>query len=211
MKNHFLALLAVTACAASAVAQTSPAPAASGSLSNEERVRAIGYLKETEKDFLAAIDKVSDAQWKFKAAPDRWSIAETAEHIAIAEDLIWGRVNEMMKAPANPEKSAETQGKDKVILERIPDRSHKAKAPEVLKPTGKFATREELVKHFTEVRAKEIAFLEQTKEDLRNHIAENPALGLMDAYQWVIFNGAHSKRHTAQIAEVKTDAKYPKG
>jgi hypothetical protein len=210
MKNNFLALLAATACAASAVAQSSPGPIASGALTNEERVRAIGYLKETEKDFLTAIDKVSDAQWKFKAAPDRWSIAETAEHIAVAEDLIWGRVNEMMKAPANPEKSAETQGKDKVILDRIPDRSHKAKAPEALKPTGKFATREELVNHFKEVRAKEIAFLEQTKEDLRNHIAENPALGQMDAYQWVIFNGAHSKRHTAQIAEVKTDAKYPK-
>jgi hypothetical protein len=32
----------------------------------------------------------------------------------------------------------------------------------------------------------------------------------MDAYQWVIFNGAHSKRHTAQIEEVKTDSNYPK-
>src|SRR3954464_10867147 len=210
MKNNFLSLLAATACAASAVAQSSPGPIASGALTNEERVRAIGYLKETEKDFLAAIDGVSDAQWKFKAAPDRWSIAETAEHIALAEDLIWGRVNEMMKAPANPERRAETQGKDKIILDKVPDRSRKAQAPEALKPTGKFATREELVKHFSEVRAKEIAFLEQTKEDLRNHIADNPALGQMDAYQWVIFNGAHSKRHTAQIEEVKTDAKYPK-
>jgi hypothetical protein len=32
----------------------------------------------------------------------------------------------------------------------------------------------------------------------------------MDAYQWIIFNGAHSKRHTAQIVEVKADANYPK-
>ena len=60
------------------------------------------------------------------------------------------------------------------------------------------------MKHFKEVRAKEIAFLEQTKADLRNHIADNPALDAMDAYQWIIFNGAHSKRHTAQIEEVKT-------
>ncbi|MEY2483294.1 MAG: hypothetical protein QOK24_1822 [Verrucomicrobiota bacterium] len=210
MKITLLALLAATACASSLLAQSSPAPAASGSLTTEERESAIKYLKETQKDFLSAINGVSDAQWKFKAAPDRWSIAETAEHITTAEDLIWGRVNEMMKAPVNPDKRAETQGKDKIILEKIPDRSRKAKAPEVLKPTGKFPTREELVKHFTEARAKEIAFLEQTKEDLRNHIAENPALGMMDAYQWVIFNGAHSKRHTAQIQEVKTDANYPK-
>jgi len=32
----------------------------------------------------------------------------------------------------------------------------------------------------------------------------------MDAYQWVIFNGANSKRHTTQIEEVKTDGNYPK-
>jgi hypothetical protein len=211
MKLTFLALLTAAACVASSgLAQTSPTPAGSGSLTKEERERAISYLKETEKAFLAAVDGVSDAQWKFKAAPDRWSVAETAEHIATAEDFIWGRVKEIMKAPANPERRAETAGKDKVIYEKIPDRSHKAQAPEVLKPTGKFATREELVKHFKETRGKEIALLEETKEDLRSHIADNPALDAMDAYQWIIFNGAHSKRHTAQIVEVKADASYPK-
>ncbi len=210
MNKISLAVIAAIVCAAAAFAQTSPAPASSGSLTKEERQRAVDYLKQTENDFLAAIDGVSDAQWKFKAAPDRWSIAETAEHIATAEDFIWARVNEMMKAPANPERRAETQGKDQMVLEKIPDRSRKAKAPEALKPTGKFATREELVKHFKETRAKEITFIEQTKEDLRSHIADNPALDAMDAYQWVIFNGAHSKRHTAQIADVKTDANYPK-
>ena len=210
MKQTFFVFLAAAACAVSSLAQTSPAPSSSGALSKDERERAISYLKETEKNFLAAIDGVSDAQWKFKAAPDRWSIAETAEHIATAEDFIWARVNEMMKAPANPERRAETQGKDKIILDKIPDRSRKAQAPEPLKPTGKFATREELVKHFKEVRGKEIAFLEGTKEDLRSHIADNPALDAMDAYQWVTFNGAHSKRHTAQIEEVKTAANYPK-
>jgi hypothetical protein len=211
MKHTLLALLAATACAAFTLAATSPAPVApGGSLTEEERARAVNYLKETEKGFLAAIDGVSDAQWKFKAAPDRWSIEQTAEHIVTAEDFFWRNVNEIMKAPANPEKRAETEGKDKAILEKVPDRSHKAQAPEALKPTGKFATREELVTHFKDVRAKEIAFLEQTKADLRNHIADNPAFGPMDAYQWIILNGAHSKRHTAQIEEVKADANYPK-
>jgi hypothetical protein len=210
MKHTFLPLFLALAWAASALAQASPAAVSSGSLTKEERDTAVNYLKETEKNFLAAIDGVSDAQWKFKAAPDRWSVAETAEHIATAEDFIWSRVEEMMKAPANPERRAETAGKDKLIFDKIPDRSRKAQAPEPLKPTGKFATRAELVKHFNDTRAKEIAFLEETKEDLRSHIADNPALDAMDAYQWVIFNGAHSKRHTAQIEEVKADANYPK-
>ena len=210
MKHTLLALLAAATCAASTLAQTSSAPATSASLTTEERERAIKYLKETEADFLAAIQGVSDAQWKFKAAPDRWSIAETAEHIASAEDLIFNRVGEMMKASATPGRRAETQGKDEIIMGKIPDRSRKAQAPEVLKPSGKFATRDELVKQFKETRAKEIGFLQETKEDLRSRIAPHPALDMMDAYQWLLFNGAHAKRHTAQIEEVKIDPKYPK-
>ena len=50
----------------------------------------------------------------------------------------------------------------------------------------------------------------ETKEDLRSHFEEHPALKTMDAYQWLIFNGAHCKRHTAQILEVKADPNYPK-
>ena len=120
MKNISLALFAAIACAAPVLGQNSPAPAGSASLTQEERQRAVDYMKETEKAFLAAVEGVSDAQWTFKPAPDRWSIAETAEHNAVAEDLIWSRVRELMKAPANPEKRADTQGKDTIIFEKIP-------------------------------------------------------------------------------------------
>ena len=147
MKHIFLALFALTACVASAFAQTSPAATASVSLTKEDRQTAINYLQETEKNFLAAINGLSDAHCKLKAAPDRWSIAQVAEHIATAEDFFWSSVGNMMQEPANPERASETAGKDKIIFDKVPDRSHKAQAPEPLKLTGKFATREELVKH----------------------------------------------------------------
>jgi hypothetical protein len=180
-------------------------------LTKEERDRAVEYLKQTEKEFLASIAGVSEAQWKFKAAPDRWSIAETAEHIAVAEQTIWDLVStKIMKSPATPEKRAEVQGKDEIIVTKIPDRSRKAQAPERLKPTGRWATEAALVKDFEATRAKEIEYVAETKEDLRNHFEDHPALKTMDAYQWLIFNGAHCKRHTAQILEVKADPNYPK-
>lgn len=187
------------------------AASAGSSLTQAERDRAIAYMNETKKDFLAAIENVSDAQWKFKAAPEKWSIAETAEHIAVAEDTIWQLISQkIMKSPATPEKAAEVKGKDEIILEKVPDRSHKAQAPEMLKPTGRFATKADLIKSFTEERDKEIAYVKETKEDLRSHFEEHPALKTMDAYQWLLFNSAHCKRHTAQILEVKADAAYPK-
>jgi ribosomal protein S15P/S13E len=185
--------------------------AESGTLTKEERDRAIDYLKQTQKDFLAAIEGVSETQWKFKASPERWSIAETAEHIALAEQTIWGLVTgKIMKSPAAPEKRAEVKGKEETILSVIPDRSKKAQAPERLQPTGRWATRAALVKDFETIRGQEIAYLTETTEDLRNHFEEHPFLKTMDAYQWLLFNGAHGKRHTAQILEVKADPNFPK-
>jgi hypothetical protein len=218
MKLLFFALFAVAVSASPVCGQSSPSPvppktsaAASSTLTKEERDRAVEYLKQTQKDFVAATEGLSDAQWKFKAAPDRWSIAEVSEHIAIAEQTIWELVSgKIMKSPATPEKAAEAKGKDEIILTRVPDRSRKAQAPEQLKPTGRWATRAALVKDFESKRAQEIAYLTETKDDLRNHFEEHPALKTLDAYQWLIFNGAHCKRHTAQILEVKADPNYPK-
>ena len=218
MRTILLVLLAIVASVGPLCGQSSPAAAApktstaeSGTLTKEERQRAVDYLRETQKEFLAAIDGLSEEQWKFKAAPDKWSIAETAEHIAVTEDLIWDRVTgKIMKSPATPEKRAEVKGKEEMIMKVIPDRSQKANAPEQLQPTGRWATRAELVKDFEATRAKEIAYLNETKEDLRSHFGDHPFLKTMDAYQWLVFNGAHGKRHTEQILEVKADPNFPK-
>ena len=200
-----------------AFGQASPSPSSktasqeSVTLTAEERARAIEYLKQTQKDFLASIEGVSEAQWKFKAAPDRWSIAETAEHITVAEQTIWDLVSgKIMKSPAAPEKRAEVKGKEEKIVNAIPDRSRKAQAPEQLKPTGRWANRAALTKEFESIRGKEISYVTDTKEDLRSHFEEHPFLKTMDAWQWLLFNGAHCKRHTAQILEVKADPNYPK-
>jgi hypothetical protein len=119
MRTIFLAFLAVAfsmtqLCGQSSPASTEPSkPAApSGSLTKEERDRAVDYLKQTQKEFLAAIEGLSDAQWKFKSAPDRWSIAEVAEHIAVTEDTIWQLVSgKIMKSPAAPENARKRRGK----------------------------------------------------------------------------------------------------
>ena len=217
MKSFLFAICLASAGISSLLSQTSPTPASkapaqeSATLTPQERKQAIENLKQTEKDFLASIDGVSDAQWRFKAAPDRWSIAETAEHIAIAEQTIWELVTgKIMKSPAAPEKKAEVKGKEEIIFTKIPDRSRKAQAPEQLKPTGRFATRAALTKEFQSIREKEIAYVTETKEDLRSHFEDHPAVKTMDAWQWLLFNGAHCKRHTAQILEVKADPNYPK-
>jgi uncharacterized damage-inducible protein DinB len=179
------------------------------SLTAADRERCQKYLEQTRAGVLEAAKGLSEAQLKFKSAPDRWSVAETLEHITLAEDFLLQNItNGIMKAPAG---SADRDFAkiDAMVLAAVPDRSQKRQAPGPLVPTGRW-TPADTLDHFQKSRAKTIAFLESTP-DLRQHVsADNPFEQPMDAYQWLLFIAAHSERHTKQILEVKSDPNFPK-
>jgi uncharacterized damage-inducible protein DinB len=176
--------------------------------STADRQAAVRYLEETSQQFLKSIEGVSDAQWKFKGGPDRWSIAEVAEHIALSESTILALITE--KVLKGPVVTTKAPLPDEKIKAAITDRTQKAQAPEMLRPTNRWATREALTKDFLAARQKTIDFVKTTDVDLRAHQAEHPALKTIDGYQWILLLAAHSARHTAQIEEVKTTTGYPK-
>jgi DinB superfamily len=179
-----------------------------GEVTKADRDMLVDHLKKTEAAFLKSIDGVSDAQWTWKSAPDRWSVAETSEHITKAEDLLRGTVEGMMKAPAPPDILAKTKGKEEVILKNIPDRTRKAQAPEPLVPKGTYATKAALIDAFKAARAKTLAIASGTS-DLRAYGMAGFPIGEIDAYQGILFLSAHTERHTKQIEEVKATAGYP--
>src|ERR1017187_502929 len=193
----------------SAIAQTTP-QAVPTSLTAEEREAALKQFEATRDNFLKSIAGLSQKQWTFKPAPDRWSVAEVAEHIALSESAIFGLVQkQVMTSPAAPEKREQAKGKDEVILRRMPDRSHKAQAPESLRPTGRWATEADVTKAFEDSRAATMEYIRTTNDDLRDHFFDHPVFGTMDGYQWLLLISAHSARHTAQIEEVKADPNFP--
>jgi hypothetical protein len=97
---------------------------------------------------------------------------------------------------------------DDKVLEVVPDRSRKFQAPEQLRPANRFSSPEAALKHFIESRAKTVELLMNTP-DLRAHVVDSGLLGKIDAYERILFVGAHSERHTKQLLEVKADAKFP--
>src|SRR5689334_15351551 len=108
-------------------------------LTQAEKDKALAYLESTKKDVLDATKDLSPAQWSFKPAPDRWSIAECMEHIAAAEDYIRGQVETgVMKAPAVP--GRDTAAIDAGIIANVPERKTKFQAPEAIKPTNRFGS-----------------------------------------------------------------------
>ena len=195
----FALLLMVGAVAVAASAQE---------VTQAEKDKALQYLETTKKNVLESTKSLSEAQWNFKPAPDRWSVAQVMEHIAAAEDFILGMVKEkVMMAPAG-EPGRDVKKTDEGVLAMIPDRTNKVQAPEPLVPTNRFGSPEGSVKHFVESRATTEDFL-KSATGLRDHVTDSP-MGKLDGYEFVLLIAAHSERHTKQINEVKADPNFPK-
>ena len=173
-----------------------------------DRDALVRELQRTEAKFLKSVDGLSEAQWHFKAAEDRWSIAQVAEHIAAAEPLLRPLIEAAMGKELTPEMLAEAN-KDQMVLKGVVDRSKKFQAPEPLVPTNRFGSPAAAVEAFRKERAETIR-LAQKDVDLRTHGDKHFFLGPLDAYGWFLFDSAHVERHTAQIEEVKADPNFPK-
>ena len=183
--------------------------AGEGAMNDAERAYLLEQLEQSRAAMLASIDGLNEAQWKFKPAPNVWSVQECAEHIVLAESYIFGGAQQVLKTPAVERPAKSNPEVDRVLAARIQDRSQKATAPEPLVPERKFATPADAAKAFIAARQKTIEYVKSTQDDLRTHVGQGPA-GPMDAYQFLLLLSAHSARHTAQIREVEANAAYPK-
>jgi hypothetical protein len=200
---------AVLSVLAISILGIAPAMAADGgTLTDGERAFLIEQMEMSKKAFLASISGLSEAQWKFKPAPNVWSVAECSEHIVLSETFLFDVSQQMLKSPAvaRPEKS--NSEFDHQLAIGVQDRSHKATAPEPITPSGKINSPEDAAKAFTAKRDANEAYVRTTNDDLRTHVAPGPA-GTMDAYQYLVLMATHTARHTAQIKEVQANPNYP--
>jgi len=178
------------------------------SLTQADRDRAIQELNTSRQQFLDSVAGLSRAQWNFKPDEKTWSVAECAEHITVSEDVIFGNISRMLQGPADLDKKDAVT--DDFILKAVVNRTQKFQAPEILRPTHRFATPQEMLGHFKESRARTIAYVTDTQDDLRGHFYDHPVLKTMDAYQWILLLSSHTQRHTAQLNEVKANPNFPK-
>ena len=186
--------------------------AADPRITPEERAKLIRYLHDSQKEFLDLLEGVSDAEWSWKATPEKWSVGETAQHIALAEGFLFDMSSKAMSSAPDPAWETKTRGKTELLERYLVDRSTKVKAPEPLNPVGVTMTRAEVIAKFNENRARTIEFAETTQLPLREHITKGPfpVFDPLNAYHFVLYIPLHNLRHNQQIAEVKASPGYPK-
>jgi hypothetical protein len=148
-------------------------------LTQKERDDAAAYFNETQSNLETALKGLSDNQLKWKSNDSTWSVADCVEHIALAETNLFNWAMGTLKEPANPAKRSELKLTEEMIKKILTDRSFKVKTQEGFIPTGKFGDAWKSLEEFKIKRAGHIAYIKETKDDLRNHFAELP-FGLVD-------------------------------
>ena len=210
MKNTMAMLVCMILLSTLALAFTPPR-SGDGKLTPEERARAIKMLVDSQTEFLSYVEKLSDEQWNFRPAPFKWTVGETAEHIALSEGLLFGAVERALAAPINPDWETKSAGKEPILENILAARKGKANAPEPIQPFKRKMTRTEIMTMFKEGRAKTLKFAEQTDLPLKAHTLDHPfpIFGTLNAYQWLLYIPAHNLRHDKQIVEVMSNPKFP--
>jgi hypothetical protein len=175
-------------------------------LTKGERERAMSELHASRKQVLDAVAGLSQRQLDWKASPEKWSLAEVVEHLAVTEDFL---MEQFRQTAAKPAVSGAKSGlTDEQVLAGMTDRSTPRQAPQPLVPKRTFPTTTAALEAFKERRDRNIACVETTTETgLRQKIFTQFN---MDAYQLFLTMAAHSARHVAQMQEVRATAGFPK-
>lgn len=211
MKSMLAILVCTFLFSTLASAFSNPTPG-DGKITPEERAKAIKMLHDSENEFLGYVEKLSDAQWNFRPAPFKWTVGETAEHIALAEGLLFSAVERALASPVNPDWETKTAKKEAILDNVLAARQGKANAPEPIQPLKRKMSRAEIMTLFKESRAKSYKFIETTDAPLKAHTFDHPfpIFGTLNAYQWFLYIPAHNLRHNKQIAEIMSNPAFPK-
>ena len=183
---------------------------AEGELTKSEKKMVSKLMKTTVKSLGKSVKKLSDAQVNFKASPEKWSIKECVYHLALSEDNLWGWMQGVMAAPANPEKRSLIKITNEQLMAGVESRANKVKTGEPFEPkNAKWNNLQEAFDYLKSQRQLHAQFMKEATAPMHSHIAEQSPVGPIDAYQIILLLTQHTLRHQAQIEEVKTEVGYP--
>lgn len=160
-----------------------------------------------QRDVLrAALDATTTASRSVRPAPDRWSIAEVLEHLAIVERQVTALLRRgVQKAettgplPDDPDTAPVLPTIDGALLL---DRERRVAAGPQVQPKGAVDA-DAAWQALAEQRRELLELLARVDGKCTDAVqAPHPVLGALTFQQWIAFLGYHEARHAAQIRAV---------
>jgi hypothetical protein len=153
-------------------------------------------LDEGRDAFLQAVSGLTDDMARRNPGPDRWSVLECVEHVAVAEEYMLLQLQNA--TPAEPVINAT---REYAIKKRAGVRTTRVEAPDAAKPIGRFSSVTNAVEHFLACRQRTIQLV-RAAEDLRALSTTHPIIGPVNGYEMLLMMAMHPRRHALQIAEI---------
>ncbi len=151
-----------------------------------------------------AIKRVPKGLLEQRPSPERWSVAEILEHLAMIETATVSFLTPLVETA--PLLAPDTHPSPTAIpRDRLRDRSTRVTAPEIVQPRGAM-TYDQAVEALDRSRTSLLLVLEAAAgRDLTAIGRPHPRLGQLDGYQWLAIVGAHEERHALQILEIAAE------
>ncbi len=173
----------------------------------EDKQSTIDHFIRTRDAVAKETENLTPEQWAFRESPDRWSIAEIVEHLAIWE-IIWSREISISSRNKPQPELLQTTRPDSYYHEFIMEpAAHKASV--IALPTGFIKGKDNLA-FFLRGREENLAFLKKTEADMRAIFELTATPDPRNLHQVLIYQWGHTDRHLRQIAKVKSHPSYPK-
>jgi hypothetical protein len=173
-------------------------------MTQRDREHLVAHLEMTQSWLTDEVNSLSATQLNFRPAPDKWTVAEVVQHLAIAEANYWKMFQDGMKQPP---RKLDKPVNDADILWYGIDRTRREKTSPDENPKDQVIDAHQALKTFLAMHAKLLEVARSSNEDLRGHTV--PEWGV-DAYQCVLEISTHEQRHILQIREIKASPGFPK-
>lgn len=168
------------------------------------------YLESQRAALRDAVELVPPAQRDQQPGPDRWSVAQVLQHLALIEErvtmLLSKRIGGARAAGLGPELEASSV-LDSIPTSRIVDRSQPVSAPDGFRPESNIDAAIAWAKLEKSSDALRAAALTGDGLALSEVMHTHPVLGEVNLYQWMLFVGSHKARHVAQVHEIAEQLK----
>ncbi|MEJ1239172.1 DinB family protein [Chryseolinea sp. T2] len=167
-------------------------------------------LTRSRDELIRETKDLSKAQWSFKESPDRWSINEIVEHIAIWELLLCDRISNQLEYDAHPELIAQAvpdSVKLGFIMEEKPHHSADYTKPYTYTIPMGINELKSNIAWLLKMRNESINYVSSAQDDLRAHFLPGSKTNTHGTFITLF---GHTDRHLRQIRKVKQHPAYPK-
>jgi len=177
---------------------------------DSDRTYLLENLNRTRDSLIMETRNLSAKQWNFKESPDRWSIKQVVEHLAIYELLFDREISQAMNTGPQTELN-KTVKPDSVylgfIMEEKPHVTGEYTKPFTFTVPMGLNEGKNNVEWFLTMRNESIDYLKTTAADLRSYYMKP---GRPNVHQVYIYVFGHTDRHLRQIRKIKQHPGFPK-